>query len=478
MSRNKVFVSSAISFAKPSLLACLCALFLLSLAVLLPQEAFARGNPKYASIVIDADTGMVLRQSYADKRLHPASLTKIMTLLMTFEALEQGRLRLNERIRISRHAASMVPSKLDLPAGASIRVKDAIYALVTKSANDVAVALAERLSGTELLFARQMTRRAQEIGLRSTRFTNASGLHDRRQISTARDMALLAQYVINRYPNYYRYFSTKSFTYRGKTYRNHNRLLGKYKGMDGMKTGYINASGFNLVASAVRNNRRVIGVVFGGRSGRTRNAHMAKILDQGFAKLKDIRLASANIPVPERKPGLLLALASLNQVSPSAGSNYNTDENHFDDFEGDQKWAMLNPSLRDGMFSRLIGQGDYDPAASQRIETGLMAIAAHKGEHLSAHTNDIKNAVRSATSVKPRNWAIQVGTFSSRSSSDKAIANTMAGLPDYLTGGRPFIAPMKKNNRWLFRARLDGYNKDQAMAACKFIRDCLPVAPR
>ena len=170
---------------------------------------------------------------------------------------------LKERVYISKHAASMVPSKLDLPAGSSIKVRDAIYALVTKSANDVAVALAEHIAGSERNFAKKMTRRAKQLGMHSTRFVNASGLHDPRQISTARDMAKLARTVIVNYPSYYRYFSRASFSYRGKTYKNHNKLLGSYAGMDGMKTGYIKASGFNLISSAVRGNRRLIGVVFG-----------------------------------------------------------------------------------------------------------------------------------------------------------------------------------------------------------------------
>ncbi|HOO82389.1 MAG TPA: D-alanyl-D-alanine carboxypeptidase family protein, partial [Alphaproteobacteria bacterium] len=170
-------------------------------------SAFAKGNPKYASIVMDADTGLILHQRYANKSLHPASLTKVMTLLLTFEALEQGRISLNDRVRISNHAANMVPSKLGLSPGSSIRVKDAIYALVTKSANDVAVALAEHLAGSERNFAQRMTLKAHDIGMTRTTFVNASGLHDERQVSTARDMAKMARYVIQVYPEYYRYFS-------------------------------------------------------------------------------------------------------------------------------------------------------------------------------------------------------------------------------------------------------------------------------
>ncbi|MBL4805412.1 MAG: D-alanyl-D-alanine carboxypeptidase, partial [Alphaproteobacteria bacterium] len=268
---------------------CFCVMVLFSYGASAPKPAKAAENPKYASIVMDADTGLILRQRYANKSLHPASLTKVMTLLLTFEALESGQMQLKDRIRISNHAASMVPSKLGLKPGSSIRVQDAIYALVTKSANDVAVALAEHHAGSESNFAQRMTAKARAIGMSRTTFRNASGLHDPRQVTTARDMAKMARYVINVHPTYYRYFSRKNFTYAGQTYRNHNRLMDTYPGMDGMKTGYINASGFNLIASAVRGDKRIIGVVFGGRSSRSRNAHMKDILDEGFSKIKNIR---------------------------------------------------------------------------------------------------------------------------------------------------------------------------------------------
>lgn len=213
---------------------------------------------------MDASTGKILSQSNADKMLHPASLTKVMTLLMLFDAIDSGKIKLNDRIYMSRTAASMVPSKLNIPAGSYILVKDAIYALVTKSANDVAVAIAEKLGKTESRFAMMMTKKARQMGMNRTRFMNASGLHHPKQVTTARDMAKMGRYLIAIQPRYYRYFATQSFKYRGKSYRNHNRLLGQYNGMDGIKTGYIQASGFNLLASAKRRDKRLIGVVFGG----------------------------------------------------------------------------------------------------------------------------------------------------------------------------------------------------------------------
>lgn len=440
----------------------LLTLFALSAILIIPSsDAFAKKsshNPRYASIVMDADTGVILHQRYADKKLHPASLTKVMTLMMVFEALDRGTLRLNDRIYISKHAASMVPSKIGLPAGSSIRVQDAIYALVTKSANDIAVAVAERLGRSERNFASLMTRRARDFGMHSTTFRNASGLHDPRQITTARDMSKLARIVIQDYPEYYRYFSRQNFTYKGKTYKNHNKLLGTYKGMDGMKTGYIRASGFNLVASAVRNNRRLIGVVFGGRSGKSRNAHMAKLLDNGFGKVHTIRVASAKAPLPPRKPGLIVALNNITKAVPprtgvSAGS--------------------VTRVIEQGSFDGIIGQGANDPAATSRIETGLMAIAAHRGD-----SPKQRPVLASYVPTAPASWAIQIGAFNSRMATDRALRSTIKELPRKYASARPVIAPLKTADGWLFRGRLSGYTRAEAFKACGHIKDCMPVAPQ
>ncbi|MGB0720019.1 MAG: D-alanyl-D-alanine carboxypeptidase family protein [Bdellovibrionales bacterium] len=434
-------------------------LILLCSVAVFSSLAFAKPNNKYASIVMDADTGLILHESNPDKRLHPASLTKIMTLLMVFDAIEQNKMNLNTRVRISKHAASMVPSKLDLPAGASIKVKDAIYALVTKSANDIAVALGEHIAGSESNFAKLMTNRARKIGMRNTTFRNASGLHDERQITTARDMALLAQYVINAYPSYYRYFSRKSFTYQGKTYRNHNRLMDTYQGMDGMKTGYVAASGFNLVGSAVRNNRRIIGVVFGGRSSKSRNDHMAALLDKGFAKLNTMRVAHAQVPLPPRKPGFLVAMNAVKESFPTG---------------------------------EIIGEGDYDLERTRRVQTGMAAIAAHTGKEIDSviapliarsqtARHSASTAKRDSTrvaSLTPEEWSIQIGAFTSRAATDQMLKNGLRNLPQDYAGARPIIAPLKTSDGWLFRGRLTGFSKMGAYAACSYFKECMTVAPQ
>ncbi|MDV7338564.1 D-alanyl-D-alanine carboxypeptidase [Terasakiella sp. A23] len=247
---------------------------------------------KYASFVMDADTGRVLHSVNADTRNYPASLTKMMTLFMLFEALEKKQVSLNTKMRVSRRATWQPPSRLGLKRGSHIRVEDAIYALVTKSANDVATVVAEKLGGTEWEFAKAMTKRAKQIGMKSTNFRNASGLPNRRQLSTARDMAVLGNELWKRFPQYYKYFKTQKWTYKGRTYGNHNKLMKKYDGMDGIKTGYIRASGFNLVSSVNRGGHRLIGVVFGGKTSNKRNAIMERILDKAFNKVDPHMMAA------------------------------------------------------------------------------------------------------------------------------------------------------------------------------------------
>ncbi|MBC8269082.1 MAG: D-alanyl-D-alanine carboxypeptidase [Rhodospirillaceae bacterium] len=240
---------------------------------------------KYASYVIDAETGTVLHQINAETRNYPASLTKMMTLYMVFEALEDGRIRLEQNLKISARAARQPSSKLGLSKDDRITYEEAILAIVTKSANDVATAIGENLGGTERKFALSMTSKARAIGMARTTFRNASGLPHRGQLSTAKDMATLALRLFKDFPQYYYYFSTKTFSHKGLVHKNHNGLLKTYKGTDGIKTGYIRASGFNLVASVERNGQRLIGVVFGGRTSRARDKHMAKLLNKSYDKL-------------------------------------------------------------------------------------------------------------------------------------------------------------------------------------------------
>jgi len=240
---------------------------------------------KYASLILDADSGRALHAVNADTRNYPASLTKMMTLYLVFDALEDGRLDLDKGLVATTRAAGQPASRLGLQRGEKITVEEAILALVTKSANDVATVLAETLAGSERKFALVMTAKARKLGMARTTFRNASGLPHSGQLSTARDMAVLARALLRDHARYYHYFSTDHFTYDGATHSNHNDLLTTYKGTDGIKTGYIRASGFNLVASVKRDGRRLVGVIFGGSSPSARNRLMKTLLDKGFANL-------------------------------------------------------------------------------------------------------------------------------------------------------------------------------------------------
>ena len=521
------------------------------------RKAAPAENEKYASIIIDAETGTVLSEKFANRRLHPASLTKVMTLMLLFEAMENGSVSLSDRITISKHAAAQQPSKLGLNPGATIKVEDAILAVVTKSANDIAVAIGEHLAGSEERFALKMTRRAHDIGMAGTTFRNASGLHNPAQISSARDMATLARYIIYRYPKYYKYFGTKQFTYRGKTMTNHNRLMNTYPGMDGFKTGFINASGFNLIASAKRDGHRLIGVVFGGKSWKSRNDHMASLLDTNFANYSELMLArngaapsaapdaqvvtAAAAPVataptmaapsqeyaaPPIKPILRPTPQDLKaQGRPDQGSPY-ASLSALDTTQRlvvppakqvppaakpdatEQAVADIHRAIDRGDYSELTGEGDYDPGATRRVEAGLISAAVYKNDHdraaippaggdpaqalvqqfasqqnrqavpppatAPANTLQVPVALPAASDL----WSVQIGAYTSRVATDDALRIAAAKLPGPLAHATPIVVPLKTAEGILFRARLGNFTRDQASAACRYFRDCLPVAPR
>lgn len=263
------------------------------------------GSARYSAVVVEARTGTVLIDAGADQPRYPASLTKMMTLYMLFEALRDGRTQLNSRIVMSEEAASRPPSKLGIPPGGGLTVEQAILALVTKSANDVAAAVGEHVGGSEERFAQMMTMRARSLGMTQTRFRNASGLPDWDQVTTARDMATLGRRLFTDFPNRYHYFGTVHFAWGRAQIRNHNRMLGDYDGADGIKTGFINASGFNIVTSAQRDGVRLVGATFGGSSWVERDRHMGALLDQGFSRMGVAPRAPSSVmaaaaPAPRR----------------------------------------------------------------------------------------------------------------------------------------------------------------------------------
>lgn len=279
-----------------------------------------RWSPPVSHIVLDAKTGKTLEAYKADERRHPASLTKVMTLYLLFEQMEAGAFKSSTPLKISRYAASRPPSKLRLRPGSTIPVEDAIKALVTKSANDVAAAVAEAIGGSEQEFTKMMTSKARALGMSRTVYANASGLPDTRQITTARDQAILGRAIQWHFPRKYRYFATRSFGFRGRRIRTHNRLLGRVRGVDGIKTGYIRASGFNLLTSVRRDGRHIVAVVIGGRSGRRRDAFMRRLIRQYIGRASTIRtdrpqssvaagaINPEHLPMPLPRPGAARAM--------------------------------------------------------------------------------------------------------------------------------------------------------------------------
>lgn len=261
-------------------------------------------NPPYAAMVIDAKTGRMLHGVNENALRHPASITKVMTLYMLFEQMERGRFRMDSPLRVSSYAASRPPSKIGVDAGETIEVEDAIKALITKSANDVAVVVAENIAGDEDTFAEQMTRRARSLGMTRTVFKNASGLPDAEQVTTARDLTILARAIQERFPRHYQMFRTRNFAYAGRSYRNHNKLLGRVEGVDGIKTGYTRMSGFNLMTSAKADGRHIVSIVLGGRSGRVRDNIMAGLVVAHLPRASAGPRASlvAQVPETERQP--------------------------------------------------------------------------------------------------------------------------------------------------------------------------------
>ncbi|WP_120497032.1 D-alanyl-D-alanine carboxypeptidase [Kiloniella sp. EL199] len=386
----------------------------------------APAQAKYASLVIDAHTGEVLYSRNADTRNYPASLTKMMTLYMAFDALEKGKLTMKQKLPVSKRAAGMAPSKLGLRYKSTISTKDVVMALVTKSANDAAVVMAEAIGGKETTFAKMMTKKAHSLGMTRTTFRNASGLPNRGQLSTARDMSKLAIALKRDFPQYYHLFSTQSYKYKNRSYRNHNKLLASYQGTDGIKTGYTRASGFNLVASVVRNNRRLIGVVFGGKTGRSRDRHMKEILDKSFKRVGITQVAK--LPVaPKRNPRRESVFVSAPPLPKS------------------------RPTLTASTDLSLPGQ-----------------IAAIQPD--------------SSAAVQPiSDWGIQVGAFRKYEPAKMAADQALAQIKSTPTGTQVHIQQVNKADGSLYRARLKGLDEVAARNACRELKQqrmsCVAVPP-
>lgn len=423
--------------------------FFLAATMVVGAAAQASANPKYAAIVIDANTGRTLYSSSADSPRYPASLTKMMTLYMVFEALTNGRIKKSTRIPFSANAAAEPPTKLGVKAGGSVSVEEAIYALITKSANDVATATAEFLGGSEARFARMMTEKARALGMRGTTFRNAHGLPHSGQRTTARDMATLGIALREHFPQYYGYFSTRSVTVAGKRLTSHNRLLGRIKGVDGIKTGYIRASGFNLVSSVSSGNRNLVAVVMGGKTARSRDSHMAGLIreylpkastrDRGplIASRKTIRptdvvaagagaaaLPSMDVPTPDSRPTESIAAYAAAAPARQAVAAVSAS-------------AVVAPTARPQAEIEMeeTGEGDIDLAGT--------------------------------TATIPGGWVIQVASVGSEAEARDVLARTAEQAGGILANATPFTEPFAKGGTQYVRARYAGFaSKGEAWDAC------------
>ena len=403
-------------------------LMLAALTAVLPGGAL--GQERYAAFVADMQTGEVLHARRADAPRYPASLTKMMTLYMLFEAIERGELELDTEITASAEAASRPASRLGLDEGDTIRVEDAIRALIIQSANDVAVAVAEHLGGDEAGFAASMTERARALGLQATVFRNASGLPHPQQRTTARDIARLAYALERDFPQFYPYFSETRFRFGGVTHRSHNTLVGAVDGVDGLKTGYTRASGFNIAATAERDDRRLVAVVMGGASAAVRDAHARELIDAAFTALN------------ARSEGRVLAGLETPRLNPI------------------REQALLTAELADAPAQTAMGSA---PAVAPAVRVEMADLG-------------VESPGRSG-------WSVQVGAYTSRAAASARLESVaMMGLHELLADAQAKTEPLQaRNGRQLWRARYTGFDADRARAVCARLEAngeaCFAVAP-
>ncbi len=396
----------------------------------------AQANSKYAAIVVDADTGNVLFSRRADSQRYPASLTKMMTLYMLFEALEKGDLTMTSQLTTSARAAGQSPSKLNLKPGQKIKVRDAILALVVRSANDVAVVVAEELGGTEANFAKLMTRKAREIGMTKTTFRNASGLPNSRQLTTARDMYTLGLRLQQHFPQFYGFFATDEFSWGPRTYRSHNKLVGKFQGTDGIKTGYTRASGFNLVASVRRDRRHLIGVVMGGKSSRTRDQHMRDILTRGFVAVAKQPMPKSAIsaapPIPKARPTKVQLVGVAPRPKPGEEAQGDTDN-----YDASQDYSA---------------SGSGEQVASLTVAPGIQPAF---GQQAASATDD---------------WQVQIGAYSDEFSAVSRLDSARRAARGALDGKTSTIVPVTASNETLYRARFGDFTEEEAVKICESLQ--------
>lgn len=427
----------------------------------LSGPAFAK--PVASSIMVDAVTGEIISSSNADVSTYPASLTKMMTLYLLFDALKHGQIKLTDSIVFSDHAAAQDATNLAVSEGASIKVETAILAVVVRSANDAATAIGERIAGSEWAFAKKMTQTARALGMRNTTYLNANGLPNPGQRTTARDQAILAVALLRDFPEYYHYFAAERFSYRGVQYAGHNRVLNKLNGADGIKTGYIRASGFNLVSSAEQNGRRLVGVVLGGSTPYLRDKQMVAMMTKGFKTPASgngtmLALSAPNSAGPSKAPAVVAAaapvsvpaamiaaaaMAPVEAAQPVVASSEEDDDAIIPaSISGDPLLPVLKPGS-----GLQLQFADATPPDSQAIE----------------------NVWRSGNT----GYGVQVGAYAQYAPAQKAAVRATRSMPEIFADSRIAIDESNK----LYRARVTGLTKADAEKACAQLKaqrtDCM-----
>jgi D-alanyl-D-alanine carboxypeptidase (penicillin-binding protein 5/6) len=376
----------------------------------------AQAEAGQAHFVLDANTGKVLSSENADVLNHPASLTKMMTLYMTFEALHDGRLTWDQKIVMTKNGAATIPTKLGVPAGKSLTVREAVLGMIVKSANDAAETMGDHLAGSEEKFGQAMTRKARQLGMTRTTFRNGSGLPDARQVTTGRDMATLAIALMRDYPKEYALFAERSFMFRGRKITGHNNLMYRYKGMDGIKTGFTNASGFNVVSAVNDHGRRVIGVVLGGKTARSRDNRMAALLDAAMTKAasrSEVKIAQAQMR---------------------------------SDFDLPQAGVPL-------------------PIPAERSEPVEVASISDDV------TNAIQAAIPTRSGVERHGWEIQIAASDSSEAALSLLAEARQDIASQNRDVSPYTQKIQSGSATLYRARFTGFeSRSSALSACKTLR--------
>ncbi|KMO37875.1 D-Ala-D-Ala carboxypeptidase [Methylobacterium tarhaniae] len=475
----------------PALPAVLAAAAVLTALTASPAEARRRAhhgggggyNPPYAAMVVDAKTGRVMHAVNEDALRHPASITKVMTLYLLFEQLERGKMDLDTPLQISANAARMPPSKLGVRPGSTVTVEEAIKALVTKSANDIACAIGENIAGSEPAFAEMMTRKAHALGMTRTHYANASGLPDSDQITTARDLTILARAIQDRFPKYYRYFQTRSFAFKGRVIGNHNHLLGRVEGVDGIKTGYTRDSGFNLMTSARTSDRHIVAVVLGGKSVASRDTIMAKLVRANLpVAYAGARTSAPVVEVAERPRPAVVAerpVATRTLVASAdddAVETTNSTGQPLDIAPRGGATPQSSPKWRAGAVGAVpasaqayaaAGAAPAFPGPGTKYASRLPA--SEPGEARAPAPREAAAPAAKPVTVTP--WVIQLGAMDDEGKAKSMLADARQRSGGALGKAAPFTERVTHGGTTLFRARFSGFSEaEAAQDACRALK--------